>query len=90
MSENVHLVVFKSPYCAPCKTMEPHVEEVKKAFEGRASVATVDITEEPDTAAAYGIRSVPTTIVLVGGEVRDMRKGPLRRQELAELLQQFV
>lgn len=54
------MIMFKSPWCAPCKTMTPIVEEL--IAEGR-DITIVDISEEPEKAAEYNIRSVPAMIV---------------------------
>ncbi|MGK2230218.1 MAG: thioredoxin 1 [Methanobacteriota archaeon] len=77
------LVDFYADWCAPCRTMEPAVEEV--ADEG-VRVVKVDIDENQKTASAYGVRSVPTLIVFEDGEPVTRAVGAKSADELRELV----
>jgi thioredoxin 1 len=48
--------------CVPCKMMAPIIEELKKEYEGRASIIFIDVWENPDEGSHYGIQSIPTQI----------------------------
>ena len=56
----VRMIMFKSPWCAPCKVMTPGVE---KLIADGYDIEVVDISEDPDTAQEHGVRSVPTVVI---------------------------
>jgi len=60
------LVDFWAPWCKPCAAIEPTLEVLSE----RVPVGRVNVDEEPDLAAAYGVLSLPTVVLLVDGEPR--------------------
>ena len=64
----VTLVDFWAPWCGPCRMQGPIVEAVAQKVDGRAKVAKMNVDETPQTAAQYGVRSIPTLIVFKDGE----------------------
>ena len=79
------LVDFWAPWCPPCRTLAPTIEAIAEQFDGRADVAKLDIDQNPETAAAHGIRSIPTILIFRGGRVVDRISGlqPRARYERA-------
>jgi thioredoxin 2 len=78
------LVDVWAEWCAPCHMLEPHVEQLSRDMAGRLRVVKVDSDRSPQLSARFGIRGVPTLLLLDRGRVLDRRTGallgaPLRR-----------
>lgn len=69
------LVDFWAAWCGPCKAIAPALEELAGEFEGRLTIAKVDIDDNPDAPIRYGVRGVPTMLLFRGGEVAATKVG---------------
>lgn len=65
-SEQPAMVDFWAEWCGPCKMMLPIVEEISAEFEGKLTVAKVDVDSSQGTAAKFGIRNIPTILFFKG------------------------
>ena len=84
------LVDFYAPWCGPCKMATPILEEISKEFEGRLEVVQVNVDDSPRSAAQYGIRGVPTMILLKNGQILDQVTGLLPKEALTKWLNQKI
>ena len=57
------LMDFNAPWCAPCRTQEPILEQLSIQYEGKAIISAMNIDENQDIAAMLGIQSIPTMII---------------------------
>ena len=80
------LVDFWAPWCGPCKSIAPLLEEAATAYEGRLKVVKVNADENPQTPARLGIRGLPTLLIFNDGQVSGQKIGSLGKPEL----QRFV
>lgn len=69
------LVDFWAEWCGPCKALGPILENVSVEFEGKVAVKKVNIDENPEAPANFGIRSIPTMILFKNGSIADTKIG---------------
>ncbi len=86
------LLVFTSPTCAPCKLQQmPIVERLMAGWGDRIDLRLIDVTEQPDTAARFGVWSLPTTIVLDSARrVSAINQGVAGERKLREQFEQVA
>ena len=70
-----YLVDFTASWCGPCKAIAPVLDEISSEMAGKVKIVKVNVDENPNVAAQYGIRSIPTMILFKGGEAADMKVG---------------
>lgn len=80
------LVDFGAEWCGPCVAVAPVIRDLALEYADRLQVATVDVDAEPGLAARYGVRSVPTVMLLEGGEVRRVLVGARSGREYREAI----
>jgi thioredoxin 1 len=80
------LVDFTATWCGPCKALAPIVEKLADEFEGKVKVGKLDTDEAKQTAMKYGVRSVPTVMIFVGGEKKHQHVGLTTRDKLVKML----
>ncbi len=84
------LVDFWAEWCGPCKMIGPLVEELASDYEGKAVVAKLNVDENPETTARFGVRSIPTLLVFKNGQIVDKQIGAVPKSVLAKKLQAQV
>lgn len=84
------LVDFWATWCGPCKMLAPVIEELAAQFDGKITVAKVDVDAEPELAMRYGVMSIPTVVLIQGGEEVERKVGLLPKESYVELLEQYL
>ena len=77
------VVDFWAEWCGPCKMIAPALEEISAELAGKVKVAKLNIDENPELAAQFGVRSIPTLALFKGGEVADIKVGAAPKTALS-------
>jgi thioredoxin 1 len=77
------VVDFWAEWCGPCKMIAPALEEIAQEMGGKVKIAKLNIDENPELAAQFGVRSIPTLMMFKGGEVADMKVGAAPKTALS-------
>jgi thioredoxin len=84
------LVDAWAPWCGPCRMIAPVIDEIASDMAGRVRVAKLNVDDNPRTAARFDLRSIPTLLVLKGGQEVDRLVGVQPKQEIVRRLEKAI
>jgi thioredoxin 1 len=84
------LVDFWAPWCGPCKTIAPVIEEIAKEYAGKLKVAKLNVDDHPATASRYGIRGIPNLIIHKAGTVKEQIIGAAPKAKLVSAIEKAL
>ncbi len=84
------LVDFWAPWCAPCRAIAPIVDELSKEYDGKLKVVKMNVDDNPRTPSQYGVRGIPTLLVIHGGQVKEQLVGAQPKAKLVSAIGSVV
>ena len=87
-AEQPVLVDFWAEWCGPCKSIAPALDELAGIYNGKLTVAKVNVDDNRSIPAKYGIRGIPTLMVFKNGELAATKVGALSKAQLAQFIDQ--
>lgn len=89
-SQTPVLLDFWATWCGPCRMLSPVIEEIANDFDGKAKIGKVNVDEEPELAAAFGISSIPTVVVIKNGKAVNSSVGFMPKSKIEDMLNEVL
>ena len=89
-SEQPVLLDFWAPWCGPCKMIAPILDDIATELDGKVKVVKINVDENQQVAAKFGVRSIPTLVIFNEGKVVATQVGALPKNQLIALIEKSV
>jgi thioredoxin 1 len=84
------LVDFWAEWCGPCKMISPVLEEIAEEHKGKVTIAKLNVDENPEIAMRYGVMSIPTLALFIGGVEKKRLIGAMPKRNILSELAEFI
>ena len=84
------LIDFWAVWCGPCKAIAPTIEEIAGDYAGKVKVGKLNVDENQNTAMQYGVRSIPTLLIMKSGEVVSQIVGAVPKENITKALDEIL
>jgi thioredoxin 1 len=86
----VVLVDFWAEWCGPCRRLAPAIDELANQFDGRATIAKVNVDENPSVPGRFMIRGIPTLLLFKNGNLEETVVGLAAKEDLARMIERHL
>jgi len=84
------LIDFWAPWCGPCKTIAPFIDQLADEYEGKVKIVKINVDEETGLAEQHSIVSIPTIVLYNGGAIAAQKNGAVPKYDIEAMFKDFV
>lgn len=89
-SDTPVLVDFWAPWCGPCKSIAPVLEELSTEYSGKIKIFKLNVDENPRTPSEFKVRGIPYLVFFKGGQMVDSKVGAVPKEQITEVIDKLI